>query len=98
MSDKIMEPLKLEPGWGMLFKRAKKSEKQPDYVGEIEIPPGLEGRKEVSLWKRTSKAGKVYLSIKVSEPWKPERKSAPPARPQQSAPQRDPDFDDDLPF
>lgn len=97
MSDKIMEPLKLEPGWGMLFQKKKKSEKQPDYVGEIEIPPGLEGRKEVSLWKRTSKAGKVYLSIKVSEPWKPKAK-AEPARPQRSAPPVDPDFDDDLPF
>lgn len=98
MSEKIMEPLNLNPGSGMLFKRAKKSEKQPDYVGEIEIPAGMQGRKEISLWKRTAKSGKVYLSVKVGDPWKPTQKAAPPARPQYNAPPADPEFDDDLPF
>lgn len=98
MSDKIMEPLNLNPGSGMLFKRAKESDKQPDYVGEIEIPEGMQGRKEISLWKRTAKSGKVYLSVKVSDPWKPTQKTAPPRQAQRVAPQADPDFDDDLPF
>ena len=96
MSEKIMEPLNLRPGSGMLFKNKHKKEgdNRPEYVGEIEIPAGMEGRKEISIWKKISKAGKPYLSVGVSEPWKP--KAAAPARPQQ-APAK-PEFDDDLPW
>ena len=96
MTEKVVEPLNLRPGSGMLFKNKNKKEgdKRPEYVGEIEIPAGMEGRKEISLWKRTSKAGKTYLSVSVSDPWKP--KAAAPAQPQQ-APAK-PEFDDDLPF
>lgn len=96
MSEKPFEPLNLKPGSGMLFKNKRKTEeKHPEYVGEIEIPPEMVGRKQVSLWKRTSKSGNTYLSIGLSEPWKPKPKAA-PARPQPA--QADPDFDDDLPF
>ena len=100
MTDKIIEPLNLRPGSGMLFKNRNKKEgdNRPEYVGEVEIPAGMQGRKEISLWKKTSKAGKPYLSISVSDPWKPERKAAPPVQSQQRPAQSDPDFDDDLPF
>lgn len=103
MTDKIIEPLNLRPGSGMLFKNRNKKEgdNRPEYVGEVEIPAGMQGRKEISLWKKTSQAGKPYLSLRVSDPWKPTRKEAPakPAYAPKSPPvQRDPDFDDDLPF
>jgi uncharacterized protein (DUF736 family) len=50
---------------GVLFVKNKKNEKQPDYEGKLDV-----NGKEWALagWKRTSKAGKPFLSIKVSEP------------------------------
>ena len=58
----------------------------------------MQGRKEISLWKRTAKSGKVYLSVKVGDPWKPTQKAAPPRYTPRPAPQADPDFDDPIPF
>ena len=50
---------------GVLFIKNKKSEKQPDYEGTINI----DGR-ELSLagWKKVSQTGATFLSLKVSEP------------------------------
>ena len=50
---------------GVLFVKNKKSEKQPDYEGTINI----DGR-ELSLagWKKVSQKGATFLSLKVSEP------------------------------
>lgn len=59
---------------GALFNAAvKKSEKSPDFWGELLIDlNGMEvvdGKVKVSLsgWKKTSKAGKNYVSIAVSQ-------------------------------
>ena len=87
----------MKPNTGTLFKNTdKKDDKQPDYKGKI-LVEGI-GEKDLAAWINTARDGKTkYMSLLVSEPWKPKPKAA-PARPQQSAPQRDPDFDDDLPF
>lgn len=51
---------------GALFvKKNKKSEKSPDYDGKINV----EGKDwAIAGWKRTSKNGNTFLSLKVSEP------------------------------
>jgi uncharacterized protein (DUF736 family) len=102
VSEKEWKPIELKPGSGMLFKNKwkKEGDKKPEYVGEIEIPEGMHGRKEISLWKRMSKAGKPYLSVSVSDPWKPERKPIKAAgyEMKDGKVTRDPDFDDDIPF
>jgi uncharacterized protein (DUF736 family) len=50
---------------GILFpKKDKKSEKQPDYDGKINV-----GGKDYALagWKKTSQKGATFLSLKISE-------------------------------
>lgn len=51
---------------GVLFvNKGKKSEKHPDYDGKINV----EGKDwAIAGWKRTSKNGATFLSLKVSEP------------------------------
>ena len=51
---------------GVLFvNKGKKSEKHPDYDGKINV----EGKDwAIAGWKRTSKSGATFLSLKVSEP------------------------------
>jgi uncharacterized protein (DUF736 family) len=43
----------------------KKTEKSPDFTGKLNVE-GKEYR--ISGWKKTSKAGKKFLSLSVSEP------------------------------
>jgi uncharacterized protein (DUF736 family) len=43
----------------------KKTEKSPDFTGTLNVE-GKEYR--LSAWKKTSKAGKKYLSVSISEP------------------------------
>lgn len=51
---------------GALFKNDKKtSENQPDYKGNIYLPDGVE--KDLAAWIKTSKAGKKYMSLKISD-------------------------------
>jgi len=51
---------------GVLFaSKNKKSEKHPDYNGQINV----NGREwALAGWKKQSKKGETFLSIKVSEP------------------------------
>lgn len=43
----------------------KKTEKSPDFTGNLDV----DGKKfRLSAWKKTSKAGKKYLSVAISEP------------------------------
>jgi len=48
---------------GALFSSVKKSEKSPDFTGKINVE-GKEYR--LAGWRKTSQAGKKYLSLKVS--------------------------------
>jgi uncharacterized protein (DUF736 family) len=43
----------------------KKTEKSPDFTGTLNVE-GKEYR--LSAWKKTSKAGKKFLSVSISEP------------------------------
>lgn len=75
----------LQDGQGTLFPNTdKKSDKSPDYSGSVKI----EG-KEYALagWKKTSKNGRVFLSIKATF------KDVDRPQPARQAP-----LDDDLPF
>ena len=53
---------------GVLFQNDKKgNDKAPDYKGKIYFG---DEEKQLAGWKRESKSGKVFLSLKVSEPYK----------------------------
>ena len=70
-------------GQGSLFKNEeKKSEKHPDYTGEIKLNGQM---KRLAAWVKQSKNGKMYMSISVSEKT-------------QGTAQANPNFSDDLPF
>jgi uncharacterized protein (DUF736 family) len=50
---------------GALFENPnKKEEKHPDFTGPLNIRGSDDW--EMAAWKRTSKSGKSYLSVKVS--------------------------------
>lgn len=96
---------------GVMFPNDRKtSPNQPDFTGNVvlsreliiyatrEISQGREPKISLSGWKKTSNAGKGFVSLKVAEPWdanKQGQASVQPAR--QTAPQASP-FDDDVPF
>ena len=73
---------------GALFKNDKKSDKQPDYRG----PLNVDGKDfEVAAWLKTAIAGASFMSLSILEKasWK------------KHAPKQavvDEDFDDDVPF
>lgn len=74
---------------GALFKNEyKEKDSQPDYKGPFTGPNGEE--MEVAAWLRESKAGKKFMSVKVSP-----KRVAESAK--QSAPGPD-DLNDDIPF
>lgn len=87
---------------GALFKNEKKEkDNHPDYKGSIVLDNGVE--KELAAWIKTSKAGKKYMSLKISDKReKPEYK----ARQEQPLPagftegvdMSDAAFNDDIPF
>jgi uncharacterized protein (DUF736 family) len=52
----------------------KKSEKSPDFTGKLNVE-GKEYR--LSAWKKTSKAGKKFLSVSIQQP---QQKSDAPAK------------------
>ena len=50
---------------GAIFKNDKKTEKQPDYRGTINV----EGKDyEIALWIKTSQKGTQFLSAAIQEP------------------------------
>jgi uncharacterized protein (DUF736 family) len=74
---------------GAIFKNEQKSsDKQPDYKGKINVD-GVE--KQISLWVTTSKEGKKFFSVQISEPYQPQQQ-APQAAVSQSG------DEDDVPF
>ena len=51
---------------GTLFKNQYKTEdKHPNYKGRINVDGKM---MDIALWKRTTKQGENYLSVKLSEP------------------------------
>lgn len=69
---------------GALFRNDKKSEKHPDYRGDINVN-GVDYW--ISAWLKTSKKGTKFMSLSVTE-----KESV-----QKSSPVVD-DFEEDLPF
>lgn len=63
--------------FGALFKvREKKSDKAPDYTGNIDVDQELidlvqSGNEKVQIagWLRTGKSGNKYISLRVSAPY-----------------------------
>lgn len=94
---------------GVLFPNERKtSANHPDFTGNVvlsreliifatrEISEGREPKISVSGWKKTSNAGKGFVSLKISEPWDANKQPARPAQPARQAPSA---FDDnDPPF
>ena len=82
-------------GQGALFANERKEGQQPDYNGNVRINGVLY---RLAGWKRTSKAGQRWLSLKAQ----PDQGTAqspsdtPPATAQ--APKAAKDFNDDIPF
>ena len=57
---------------GVLFKNNKKSEKHPDFKGNINV----DGNDwDIAGWERTAKSGNKFLSLKVSKPYKKEEEA-----------------------
>ena len=57
----------IKPNTGSLFRKEDKEGTQPDYEGNVDI----DGKKlRIAAWIRESKAGKKYLSLKFSPPYK----------------------------
>ena len=81
---------------GAAFKKDNPNPKAPQYSG----PLNVEGKDfEISLWEKTSKAGKPFLSIKVGPPR--EKKAYTPNAHNQSKSngyQPQTDGDEDIPF
>lgn len=54
--------------------KERKSDKSPTLTGKLFVSPELAGREiEIAGWTQTSKNGVKYISVAVSEPWKPEQ-------------------------
>lgn len=96
------EKFELRPGSGQLWENDRRqSDSAPDFTGKLNIDGKL---LRIVGWRRTSGAGKAWLSLRVSEdrPRSGEaHTSGQPAAPFASAeaPARRTDFyDDDIPF
>lgn len=86
MSDKKYED---KPGYGAVFtNKNKTADHQPDFKGEFVDLDGT--KKRIALWKRQSRGGTPYLSMKVE----PAREAEKPA-PEQTV---HGDLNDDIPF
>lgn len=69
-----------KPNTIVLFNNEQKSsDTQPDVRGKLVLPDGTE--QSVSIWIKTSKAGKRYLSGNFSDPYNPEEKETPKETP-----------------
>jgi uncharacterized protein (DUF736 family) len=77
------------PGGALFTNDRKTNDKQPDYRGNLEISVDLlkllveqhKGQEKINMdisgWKKTSKSGSTFLSLKAGPPYKKEEKSAP---------------------
>lgn len=97
---------------GVLFPNDRKTNpNQPDFTGSVilsrelilyatrEIGAGREPKLTIKGWKKTSKAGKGFVSLRAEEPWDPNKAQARPASSQQAQPSGGSyDVNDDIPF
>ena len=105
-------PFELKDGDGSLFFNSRKTkENHPDYTGRVQ----LDGRQyRIAGWKRATKAGAGYLSLRVtaqavpgeidfekgpaSSPVEEAAKAAPSPAPTDGAASADPQLNDEIPF
>ena len=76
------------PGGALFANDRKTNDKQPDYRGNLEISVDLlkllveqhkgQGKinMDISGWKKATKSGSTFLSIKASPPYKKEERSS----------------------
>jgi hypothetical protein len=57
---------------GAIFKNENKTGSQPDYKGKINVD-GVD--KQISLWLSTSKDGKKFFSVQISDPYQPQQQT-----------------------
>ena len=78
---------------GALFKNERKEkETQPDYTGTVKVN-GTD--LQIAAWLKKSKAGKPYMSLAFSPPYK---KDAVKVAGDDDVPKGKPALDDDIPF
>jgi len=78
---------------GAIFKNENKQGSQPDYKGKINV----DGKdKQISMWVTTSKEGKKFFSVQISEPYQPQQQAA--QAPQAPQPTGDANWEDEMPF
>jgi uncharacterized protein (DUF736 family) len=77
------------PGGALFANDRKTNDKQPDYRGNLEISVDLlkllveqhKGQGKINMdiagWKKTSKSGTTFLSLKADKPYKKEESSSP---------------------
>ena len=81
---------------GALFKRDKQgNENRPDYSGPINVD-GVD--KELAAWIREDRNGNKYMSLKVSDPYKPQQTQHHQSKANGYQADNTPDFDQDVPF
>jgi hypothetical protein len=93
---------------GVLFSNDKKgNENAPDFKGHITVTADMVGRQvDLACWKQTSAAGNPYMSLSVSEPFKPQAQGEPsnfnqaPAQPKPSNVSQAPaqSYEEEIPF
>ena len=77
------------PGGALFTNQRKTSDKHPDYRGNLEISVDLlkilveqhKGSEKINMdlvgWKKVSKSGSSFLSLRAEKPYKKEEKSTP---------------------
>ena len=87
------------PNSGALFVNDyKEKDNQPDYKGTMELTIGGEDIEfKMAGWKKQSKNGKTFISMKFEEP-ENDVVLTPPQRPKSQPSVADDVSDDDLPF
>ena len=78
------------PGGALFTNQRKTSDKHPDYRGNLEISVDLlkilveqhKGQEKINMdlvgWKKTSKSGATFLSLKAEKPYKKEEQTSAP--------------------
>lgn len=100
------------PASGVLFQNDRKqNERQPDYTGSLEferdvvmdlynqLQSGVDKPKtSLSSWRKTSKTGKPFLSLKASVPYERKQGGYGGGGSNYQAPAQNNDLDDSIPF
>jgi uncharacterized protein (DUF736 family) len=67
------------PGGALFTNQRKTSDKHPDYRGNLveQHKGGEKINMDIAGWKKTSKSGTTFLSLKADKPYKKEENSSP---------------------